>query len=98
MTKQELSDRISELLKAADKLDEPERTFKLVDVSRLKIAIHGMSVSDIAGKMQSISLPEIQELEDSIQLATQAVSSHSARVKAFNKAYGIIKGAIGLAI
>lgn len=98
MTRQELLSKISELEQAAVKMDEPERTFKLTDVSILKISVEGLSVSDIAGKMQSVSLPEIQEMEESIQLATQAVSSHSTRVKAFNKAYGIIKGVIGLVI
>lgn len=98
MDKQELLTKITLLQKAAEKMDDPEKSFKLTDVSILKISIEGMSMSDIAQKMQSIELPKIQEMEESIQLATKAVTSHTARVNAFNKAYGIIKGAIVMAI
>lgn len=98
MDKQELLTNIAQLQEAAEQMDEPEKTFKLTDVSILKISVEGMSISDIAQKMQSIELPKIQEMEEGIQLATQAVISHTARVNAFNKAYGIIKGAIELAI
>jgi hypothetical protein len=98
MDKQELLANVAQLQEASEQMDEPEKTFKLTDVSILKISIEGMSISDIAQKMQSIELPKIQEMEESIQLATQAVTSHAARVNAFNKAYGIIKSAIELAI
>lgn len=98
MDKQELLKKISQLKQAAQKMDEPDKTFKLDDISKLKISIDSMAVSDIAQKMQSIELPKIQEMDDSIQLAVQAVSSHSQRVNAFNNAYGIIKSALRLAI
>ncbi|MBO9492419.1 hypothetical protein J7384_18805 [Endozoicomonas sp. G2_1] len=98
MNKQELLDKISQLEQAAEQLDEPDKTFKLTDASKLKIAIEGMAISDIAQKMQSIELPKIQEMESSIHLATQAINSNAQRVDAFNKAYGIIKGALSLAI
>ena len=98
MDKQELLNKISQLEQAAEEMDEPDKTFKLTDVSTLKISIEAMAISDIAQKMQSIDLPKINEMEDSIQLATQAISSNAQRVHAFNKAYGIIKGVIGLAI
>lgn len=98
MNKQELLDKITKLEQSANQMNEPDKTFKLTDVSKIKIAIEGMAISDIAQKIQSIGLPKIQEMEDSIHLATQATSSHTQRVDAFNKVYGIIKGAIGLAI
>lgn len=98
MNKQELLNNISQLEQAAEEMDEPDKTFKLTDVSKLKISIEGMAISDIAQKMGSIDLPKIQEMDDNIQLAKQAISSHAQRVDAFNKAYEIIKGAIGLAI
>lgn len=98
MNKQELLDKISQLEQAAKQMNEPDKTFKLTDISTLRIAIEGMAISDIAQKLQSIELPKIQEMEDAIQLATQSTSSHAQRVDAFNKVYGIIKGAIGLAI
>ena len=98
MDKQDLLNKISQLEQAADQMDEPDKTFKLTDVSKLKISIEGMAISDIAQKMQSIDLPKIQEMEDSIRLATQAISSNAQRVDAFNKVYGIIKDAIGLVI
>lgn len=98
MDKQELLGKISRLEQAANQMNEPERTLKLTDVSMLKIRIEGMDISDIAQKMQDIELPKIQEMEDGIQLATQATSSHAQRVVAFNKVYGIIRGVIGLAI
>ena len=79
-------------------MDEPDKTFKLDDISQIKISIDSMAVSDIAEKMQSIELPSLQEMDSNIDLAIQATSSHEQRVSAFNKAYGIIKGAIGLAL
>lgn len=98
MNKQELLDKISQLELAANQMNEPDKTFKLTDVSTLKIAVEGMAISDIAQKMGSIELPKLQEMENGIQVATQAISSHAQRVDAFNKVYGIIKGAIGLAL
>ena len=98
MGKQELLNKISRLEQAANKMSEPDKTFKLTDVSKLKMSIEGMAISNIAHKMQSIDLPKINEMEDSIRLATQAISSNAQRVDAFNKAYRIIKGIIGLAI
>jgi hypothetical protein len=98
MNKQDLLDKISQLEQAANQMNEPDKTFKLTDVSILKIAVEGMAISEIAQKMQSIELHKAQEMEDGIHLATQAISSHSQRVDAFNKVYGIIKGVIGLAI
>lgn len=98
MDKQDLLKKVSMLKQAAEDMDEPDKTFKLDDVSQMKIAIESMSISDIAQKMQQIDTPKIQEIDDSIQLALQATASHSQRVHAFNKAYGVIKGAIKLAI
>tara|TARA_B100000497_G_C7343860_1_gene225530 strand:+ start:210 stop:506 length:297 start_codon:yes stop_codon:yes gene_type:complete len=98
MNKQELLDKISQLEQAANQMNEPDKTFKLTDVSLLKIAVEGQAISDIAQKMGSIELPKIQEMENGIQVATQAISSHAQRADAFNKAYGIIKSAIGLAL
>ncbi len=98
MNKQELIGKITQLEQAANQMNEPDKTFKLTDVSTLKIAIEGMTISDVSQKMQNIELPKIQGMEDGIRLATQATSSHTQRVDAFNKVYGIIKGAIGLAI
>ncbi|MBN7818703.1 hypothetical protein [Bowmanella yangjiangensis] len=98
MNKQEILEKISQLEHSARKMNEPEKTFKLSDASKLKIAIEGMSISDIAQKIGSIDLPKIQEIEENISLAKQAKISHSQRVDAFNTVYGIIKDVIGLAI
>ncbi|MGR5159945.1 hypothetical protein [Vibrio owensii] len=98
MDKQALLKKISQLEQAAQQMDEPDKTFKLDDISQLKISIDRMAVSDIAEKMQSIELTSIKEIDSSIQLAKKATSSHIQRVSAFNIAYGIIKGAIGLAL
>lgn len=98
MDKQELLNKVAQLERAAEQMDEPDKTFKLDDVSQLKIAIDSMSISDIAQKMQTIELPAIQEMESNIQLATRATTSYAQRVNAFNSAYGVIKGALGLVV
>lgn len=98
MNKQELLNKVSELTQAAQQFEEPKKTFKLDDVSELKISIESMSVSDIAEKMRSIDLPSMQEMEDSIQKANEATNTHSQRVDAFNKAYSFIKGAIVMVV
>lgn len=98
MDKQSLLNKISQLEQAAQQMDEPDKTFKLDDISELKILIYSMAVPDIVDKMQSIDLPSLQEIDSNIQLAIQATRAHEQRVSAFNKAYEIIKGAIGLAL
>lgn len=98
MDKQALLNKIAQLEQAAQQMDEPDKTFKLDDISQLKIFIESMSISDITQKMQSIELPKIQEMDSSIQLAIKATATHLQRINAFNKAYGIIKGAINLVL
>lgn len=98
MDKQTLLHNVLLLRQAAEKIDEPEKTFKLDDVSQLKIAIESMAISDIAQKMQQIDTPGKQVIDDSIQLALQANLSQSQRLDAFNKAYGVIKAVMKLAV
>lgn len=98
MDKQALLNKISQLEQAAQQMDEPDKTFTLDDISQIKISIASMSISDIAQKMQSLDLHSIQEMDSSIQLAIQATSTHSQRMRAFNNAYGIIKVVIGLVL
>ena len=98
MDKQELLNKIELLRQAAEQMDEPNRTFKLDDVSQLKIQLESMAISDIADKIRSIELPTITEMETNIQAANEAISNQSQRVEAFNTAYNIIKGVIGLVV
>lgn len=98
MDKQELLGKISHLEQVANKMNEPDKTFKLNEVSKLRIAIDGMAIYEIAQKMQGIELSKIQEMDNAISLATKAISSQSERVNAFNKVYEIIKGVLKLVI
>jgi len=95
MDKQVLMEKISQLEQATKTMDQPDKNFKLDDISKLRIAIDSMSISDIANKLRAVDLPSIQEMDGNIEMALKATSSHEKRVNAFNKAYGIIRGAVG---
>ena len=86
------------LEQAAEGFNEPDKTFMLDDVSRLKIQLEGMAISDIVAKMNVISLPELGKMNANIQAAKNANSSQSQRVEAFKSAFNFIKSVIGIII
>lgn len=96
MTKDEILAKITELKEAAEGLDEPEKTFKLSDIDQLEIEVQGMAISDVADKMRTISLPALQDMDAAIQAARDATAAQAQRLAAFDKAYGFIKGALGI--
>jgi hypothetical protein len=98
MDKQALLNKIAQLEQAAGQMSEPQRTFKLDDISQLKITIESMAVEEIAAKMAAIDLPKLQEVDGNIALEVEASGTESQRIKAFNLAYGLIKGALGLVV
>jgi len=98
MDENELLSKINELERVAKTLDEPEKTFKLCEISQLRIEAAGMAISDVAAKMKAISLPRIEEMDTQIAAAADATSAHSARVAAFDSAYRILKGFLGLVV
>lgn len=98
MTKDEILEKIVVLRQAADSLEEPEKTFKLSDTDQLEIQLQGMAISDVADKMRSISLPDLEAMDANIQAASDATAAHSQRVSAFNRAYDFVKGALGIAL
>lgn len=98
MTKEEILSKIAELEEAAKSMDEPDKTFKLSDIDQLKIELEGLAISDVAEKMRSISLPEIEQMDSNIAAAKDATAAHSQRVLAFNMAFEFIKGALGIII
>lgn len=98
MNKQEIIDKIEELKLAAAGLEGATRTFKLDDISRLKIKLEGMSINDVANKMGSISLPDISEMNSAIEDATSSIKSHEQRVNAFNKAFNFIKTSLSIIV
>jgi len=98
MNKQELLDKIELLRQAAEGLDEPDKTFKLSDISILIIKLEALAISEITQKMNLISLPEISDMDAEIQAANNAINSHENRVLAFNNAFNFIKGAIGIVV
>lgn len=98
MEKQELLNKVGLLQQAAEGLDEPNKSFKLDDISRLKIQIEGMAISDIAQKMNSISFPDIAEMDANIQASNSVESAQQHKVEAFNSAFNFIKGVISVAL
>ena len=98
MNKQEILDKIEELNQAAEGLEGATRVFKLNDVSQLKITLEGMSIQDVADKMSSISLPDLSEMEEAIQEASDSIKSHDQRVAAFNKAFSFIKTSLSIIV
>ena len=83
MNKQEILNKIEVLSQAAEGLDGATKTFKLDDISRLKIKLEGMSISEVADKMSSISLPDISDMNEAIEEASDSINSHEKRVNAF---------------
>lgn len=98
MDKQELLNKIESLEHAAEGFNEPDKTFMLDDVSRLKIQLEGMAISDIAAKMNAISLPKLDEMNANINAAKDANSSQSQRIEAFKSAFNFIKGVLGIVV
>ena len=98
MTKDEILEKIAVLNQAAENLEEPDKTLKLSNLDQLKIELLGMAISEIADKMQSITLSDIEEMEANIKVAKDAAVANSDRVAAFNRAYNFIKGTIGIVL
>ena len=98
MNKEELLEKIDNLKQVAETLEGNTRVYKLNDISQLKIEIEGMSIEDIATKMSSISLPDISQMQESIQEASSSITSQDNKISAFNTAYGIIKTALNIII
>ena len=91
MTRDELNAQIIELESAADGLEEPDKTFKLNELSILKIQLEGMALSDITAKLDNIHLPDVKEIEQKIADAKQATADHQTRVDALDSAFEKIK-------
>jgi len=98
MNKQEIVDKIEGLELAAENFEGATRVFKLDDISRLKIKLEGMSISDVADKMSLISLPDVSEMNMAIEDATSSIKSHGQRVDAFNMAFSFIKTSLSIVI
>jgi hypothetical protein len=98
MNKQETMEKIESLKQAAEGLEGATKTFKLDDISRLKIKLEGMSISEVADKMSSISLPDISDMNEAIEDASDSIKSHEKRVNAFNKAFSFLKTSLGVIV
>ena len=98
MTKDELKAKIESMKSSAGTLEEPDKTFMLNDIRQLEIKALGLSASQIAQKMQSITLPSIQEMDENIQKAKDATNSHDQRVNYLNLALSFVKGALKFVI
>ncbi len=98
MTKNELIEKINSMKSAAENMDEPEKTFSLNDIRQLEIEVLGMSVSSIAEKMQSVSLPNIYEMHIYIKNANTSTIEHSQRVRYLNSAISLVKEALNIVV
>ena len=98
MTKEELDARIEALKQAADQLEEPDKTFKNNEVEMLLMQVDAMALDDIARVLSDgVNVPGLHEIDAAIAAAVDATETHNNRVAAFNRVYGMIKGAVGLA-
>ncbi len=98
MDKNELQVKIDELERVANTLDGSQKKFKLIDISQLRMQIDSTAIADLVAKMQAISLPSIQQMDAQIAAARDATAAHSARVAAFDSAYGILKGFLDIVV
>ncbi len=98
MTREELKTKIQELTEAANGLAEPDKTFKLGEVDRLKIKLEGMALEELRQKLEQIQLPDLQQIDEQIAAAKDSTEAHQARVHAFNAAIGILKTALGIVL
>ena len=98
MTREELQDKIDELEEAAGSLDEPEKTFKLGEIDRLKIKIEGMALEDVLKELEKMELPAHTVIDEQIKKAKDAQEANETRVEAFNIAFSIIKTALKIII
>jgi len=98
MTREELDTKIQELTEAANGLEEPDRTFKLSDIDRLKIKLEGMALDELRQKMEQIQLPDLQKIDKQIAAAKDATKANQARVDGFNTAFAALKTAIGIVL
>jgi hypothetical protein len=90
MTKEELDQKIAALEGAAASLDFDQRT----DLRTLQNHLDGMALNDIAGKLATMQLPDIKELDSKIAAAKQATADRGKAVAAFNAALSIIGSAL----
>ncbi len=98
MTKEELQNKIQELTEAANGLEEPDKTFALSDVDRLKIEVEGMALAEILQKLEQIKIPDLQEMDKQIKAAKDANNSATKRVDALNFALKLLKTGLGIVL
>jgi hypothetical protein len=80
MTQEELKAKIQELKDAAENLDEPDKTFKLIDVRNLDSQLAGMALEELRQKLEQIRLIDLREIDQ--QIAT-GVGRRMNRCKSF---------------
>jgi len=98
ITTEQLLVKIQELKEAAESMTEPDKTFALSDIDGLQIQLESMALSDIAAKLNAISLPEIKEMDEEIAKAKNAMAEHQKRVDAFNFAFQLITKVLKIAL
>ena len=90
ITKEQLLRKVEELENAAKKMREPDKTFKLSEIDNLQIEIESMALSEIVSKLQAVSIPKIEEMDQEIAKANNAMETHQNRVQAFNAGVSLI--------
>lgn len=98
MTKEELQNKIQELTDAANGLEEPDKTFALSDVDKLKIELEVMALADVLQKLEQIQIPDLQEMDKHIKAAKDATNIATQRVYALNFAIKVLKTGLGIVL
>lgn len=91
MNKQELVSKIEELKATADTLEEPDKTFAHSDIRQLEIQLLGLSTTEIAITLNTITLPDIRDMDACLRDAQNANIAHGQRVEFMNLAIGFIQ-------
>lgn len=91
MNKQELVSKIDALKATADTLEEPDKTFTHSDIRQLEIQLLGLSTTEIAVILNTITLPDIRDMDTCLRDAQNASIAHEQRVEFLNLAIGFIQ-------
>ncbi len=98
MTKQEMKDRINELRAAAETLTGSDRSDAITEIATLKIQMRGMALGELRAKLDAISLPNLEELDQKIQQAKNAGHAQQMRVAAINQGLRIVRSLLGIVV
>ncbi|MDQ7090173.1 MAG: hypothetical protein Q9M50_05940 [Methylococcales bacterium] len=94
MTKNELELNIVTLTQLAQKMPEPDRTFKLGEIDELAIQLQGVALNDLKSRLDKVNLTELETIDHQISATKNRSESQESTVEAFDFGMMLIKKAL----